>query len=588
MRWQTSAVLAVLLVLVGGFYYLYEVRWAADRERAESRKGRVLVAENADVTALELKRPDETVALKRDGDAWRLTAPIPARGNKGTVDEALTTILTAKIDREIDPKPASLADFGLEKPAAQVALTLKDGKQIGIDLGTKSPTGVWVYAREHGKPAVFVLSDSVLREATRPVVDFRDRTILAFERRDVTGVDIVTDADTIVVEPAADSKWRITRPVALPADTAEMNDLLEKLATAKVKEFVAEAPRSRQAYGLERPVRISVHTGKDKDRATRTLLVGRTDGEKKGIYAMREGEASVLLLPEEIGKLVPRNVAAIRNKQLVDFERDRVARVEVESPKGSVTLVKEKDRWSIAAPEALPADQVEAGALLARLREVRAQAFLSDDASAIPRFLPKPTVKVTLTEQGGAPTTVLLAPSPERRGGQPSAYAAIAETGPVMLVEGKALDELARSVNDLREHALFSGIEPKDIKRLRVRAGGQTAVLERSGDTDWKLLEPTKGAAKAPRVEDILFSVRALRWKDIVSPAGEDAAKFGLDAPSMEVVFLKADGAELARLTVGKRDGDRAYVRTGSGPTIYAIDARTLGAEPKIPDDFKA
>jgi hypothetical protein len=72
-----------------------------------------------------------------------------------------------------------------------------------------------------------------------------------------------------------------------------------------------------------------------------------------------------------------------------------------------------------------------------------------------------------------------------------------------------------------------------------------------------------------------------------VSAGGEDAARFGLDTPSMEVVFLKGDGTALGRLTVGKRDGDRAYVRTSGGPTIYAIDARTLGAEPKIPDDFK-
>jgi hypothetical protein len=586
MRWQTSAVLALLLVLVGGFYYLYEVRGAPERERAESRKGRVFSAEPADVTAVELKRPDETVALTRDGDAWRVTAPIAARGNRATVDETLTTILTAKMDREIDAKPAALADFGLEKPAAQVVMTLKDGKQVGLDLGAKSPTGVWVYAREHGKPAVFVLSDGVLREATRPVVDFRDRTILAFERRDVTGVDIVTETDTITVEPTGD-KWRITRPVALPADAADVNDLLEKLSTAKVKDFVAEAPRAREPYGLERPLRISVHTGKDKDRASRTLLVGRVDADKKGLYAMRDGETSVLLLPEEIAKLVPRNVAAIRNKQLVEFDRDRVARIDLESPKGAVTLVREKDRWTITAPHALPADQVEAGALLARLRELRAQGFLGDDAVAVARYVPRAAVKVTLTEQGGAATTVLLAPSPERRGGQPSAYAAVADKGPVMLVEAKALDDLGRSVNDLREHTLFSGVEPKDIKRVRVSAGGQTAVLERSGDTDWKLVEPTKGAAKAPRVDDVLYSVRALRWKDIVSPAGEDAAKYGLDAPSMEVVLLKADGGELARLTVGKRDGERAYVRTGGSPAIYAIDARTLGPEPKIPDDFK-
>ena len=586
MRWQTSVVLAVLLVLVGGFYYVYEIRLGPEREKVETRKGRVFSAEAADVTALELKRPDETVTLKRDGDVWRLATPITARGNKGTVDETLTTILTAKMDREIEAKPASLADFGLEKPAAQVSLTLKDGKQVGLDLGSKSPTGVWVYAREQGKPAVFVLPDSVLREATRPVVDFRDRTILAFERRDVTGVNVVTDAETIVIEPAGE-KWKITRPVTLGADTAEMNDLLDKLASAKVKDFVAEAPRTMQAYGLERPIKVSVHTGKDKDRATRTLLVGRTDADKKGVYAMREGESSVLLLPEEIAKLVPRNVAAIRDKQLVDFDRDRIQRVDLESPKGAVTLVKDKDRWTITAPEALPADQVEAGALLTRLRELRAQAFLSDEASAIQRFVPKATVKVTLSEQGGTPTTVLLAPSSERRGGQPSAYAAIADKGPVVLVEAKAVDELARSANDLRDHALFSGVEPKDIKRVRVSAGGQTAILERSGENDWKLVEPTKGSAKATKVEDILFSVRALRWKDIVSPRGDDAAKYGLDAPSMDVVLLKGDGGEVARLSVGKRDGDRAYVRAGNNPTIYAIDARTLGPAPKIPDDFK-
>jgi hypothetical protein len=587
MRWQTTVTLAILLALVGGFYYVYEVRWAADRERAESRKGRVFTAEAADVTALELKRPDNTVVATRDGDAWRLTAPVSARGNRGAIDETLTTILTAKIDREIDPKPASLADFGLDKPVAQVALTLKDGKQVGLDLGAKSPTGVWVYAREHDKPAVFVLPDSVLRDATRPVADFRDRTILAFDRGSVSGVDIATGGETIAIE-SADGGWRITQPVTLPADTTELNDLLEKLATAQVKEFVAEAPKSLDRYGLARPVRVSVHTGKDKDRATRTLLVGRVDADKKGVYAMRDGESSVLLLPEEVGRLVPRTVAAIRNKQLVELDRDKITRVDVQGPRGPVTLVREKDRWKITAPEVLPADQVEAGALLARLAELRAQGFLSDDASGIPRYLANPAVKVTLTGQDGTTTTVLLAPSSERRGGQPSAYAAVADKGPVILVDAKALTELGRSVAELRDHTLFAGLEPKDVKRVRLRVGSQTVVLERSGDADWAMLEPSKGSARATRVEDILYSMRALKWQEIAAPAGQDAAKYGLDAPTMEVVLLKGDGGELAHLTVGKRDGQRAWVRTGGGPAIYAIDAGMLGPEPKIPDDFKA
>jgi len=586
MRWYTTVALAVALLLVGGFYYVYEIRWAPERERVETRKGRVFQAEAADVTAVELKRPEDTVRLARVGDGWELKSPIVARGDRARVDETLTTVLTAKTDREIDPKPGALADFGLDKPAAEVTLTLKDGKTLGLALGSKTPTGVWVYARETGKPAVVALPDGVLREATKPVSDFRDRTILSVERKEVSGFDMTADGQTMSVDHAGDA-WRITKPVALPADTEVIGDMFEKLTVAKVKEFAAEAPTSRATYGLDKPLRLTIHTGRDKDRASRTLLVGRTDAAKKGVYAMREGEQSVLLLPEDVSKAIPRTVAALRDKQVVAVDRDKVTRIDVDSPKGAVSLTKDKDRWTITAPQSLPADQVEAGALLTRLRDLRAQGFLSDDASAVPRVLSKPTIKVTITEPQKPPTTLLLAPSSEKRGGAPSAYAAVAGRGPVVLVDSKAVEDFTRSADDLRDHTLFAGLDPKDIKRLRVNAGGKTAVLERSGETDWKLLEPTKGAAKSPRVDDLIYGVRALRWKQIVAPNGDEPAKYGLDAPTMEVVLLKGDGRELARLVVGRREGDRAYVRTGAGPAIYAVDPGTLGPAPKIPDDLK-
>ena len=586
MRWYTTAALAVLLLLVGAFYYVYEVRWAPERERVETRKGRVFQAEATDVTAVELKRPEDTIRLTRVGDGWELKSPVVARGDRARVDETLTTVLTAKADREIDPKPANPGDFGLDKPAAEVTLTLKDGKTLGLALGSKSPTGVWVYAREAGKPAVVALPDGVLREATKPASDFRDRTILSVDRKEVSGFDVTAEGQTVSVDHVADA-WRITKPTALPADTEAIGDMFEKLTAAKVKEFPAEAPTSRASYGLDRPLRLTIHTGRDKDRASRTLLIGSTDATKKGVYAMREGEPSVLLLPEDVAKAIPRTAAALRDKQVVSVDRDKITRIDVDSPKGAVTLTKDKDRWAITAPQPLPADQVEAGALLTRLRDLRAQGFLSDDASAVPRVLGKPTIKVTITESDKPPTTLLLAPSAEKRGGAPSAYAAIAGRGPVVLVDGKALDDFRRSADDLRDHALFAGLEPKDIKRLRVKVGGQTAVLERSGETDWKLLEPTKGSAKSARVDDLIYGVRALRWKQIVAPGGEEPAKYGLDAPTMEVVVLKGDGGELARLVVGRREGDRAYVRTGAGPAIYAVDPGTLGPPPKLPDDLK-
>ena len=587
MRWQTTAVLAAILIALGAFYYVYEVRLGPEREKTEGRKGRVFTAEPADVTEVEIKRPDSVVKLKREGDSWQILEPVKARGDRGPIDETVTSVVTARMDREIESAPTALGDFGLDKPAAEVTLRLKDGKQLGLVLGAKSPTGVWVYAREAGKPAVFVVGDSVLRDTTRPLADFRDKAVLAFDQKDVTALEIITRDDTIAVEQA-DGRWKLTRPRALPADGDTLRDFLEKLRAARVKEFVAEAPRSLEPFGLDRPVKVSIHTGRDKDRATKTLLFGRGDAGKKGVYAMRAGESAVVVIPDETWAAVPKNVAVLRDKTVVEVERDKVTRLEIESPKGAVTLAQENGRWKITAPEALPADQVEAGAVLFKLRELRAQAFLSEDAAGVPRYLAKPTVRVTISEQGApAPRTLLLAPSTERRGGAPTAYAGLAGRGPVVLVDGKVLEELGRSVDDLRDRVLLSGLEPKDIKRMRVRAGGQTVVVERSGDVDWKLVEGGRGSAKAATVDNLLYALRALKWKSIATPTGDEPARYGLDAPTLEVTLLKADGAELAALLVGKRDGERAWVKLKAAPAIYAVDAKQLGEPPKVPDDFK-
>jgi hypothetical protein len=587
MRWQTTAALAVILIALGAFYYVYEIRLGPEREKTEGRKGRVFTVEPADVAEVELKRADSTVKLKRECDGWQMLEPVNARGDRGAVDETVTSIVTARMDREIEAEPKALGDFGLDRPAAEATLKLKDGKQIGLVLGAKSPTGVWVYAREAGKPAVFVVGDSVLRDTTRPVAEFRDKAVLAFEQRDVTGLELDMRDEKIALEQA-DGRWKVTKPRPLPADADTVRDFLEKLRAARVKEFAADAPKSLEPFGLDKPVRLDVQTGREKDRATKTLLIGRADPAKKGVYAMRPGESAVLLIPDETWTAVPKNLAVLRDKSVVGFDRDKVTKIEIESPKGTVTIAKDGDRWKITAPQALAADQVEAGAVLFKLRDLRAQAFLTDDASGIPRYLAKPTVRVNIIEQGAStPRTVLLAPSTEKRGGSPSAYAAVAGQGPVVLVDGKALEDLGRSSDDLRDRTLLSGLEPRDIKRIRVRAGGQTVLVERSGESDWKLVEGGSGAAKSATVDNLLYSLRALKWKTIAAPTGDEPAKYGLDAPTLEVTLLKADGSEAGVLLVGKREGEQAWVKLKTAPAIYTVDIKQLGEAPKVPNDFK-
>src|SRR5437879_7399391 len=202
MRWQTPAVVAVVLLALGAFYYVYEIKGGPARAKVEAQKGRLWTVDAGDGTEVELKRSGEVVKLKREADGWQILEPVTARGDRAKVDETLTTLTTARVDREIESAPKRLDQYGLDTPAADITLRLKDGKQLGLVLGAKNPTGVWVYAREAGKPAVFVVGDSVLRDTTRPLADFRDKAVLAFDQKDVTALEIITRDDTIAVEQA--------------------------------------------------------------------------------------------------------------------------------------------------------------------------------------------------------------------------------------------------------------------------------------------------------------------------------------------------------------------------------------------------
>ena len=218
---------------------------------------------------------------------------------------------------------------------------------------------------------------------------------------------------------------------------------------------------------------------------------------------------------------------------------------------------------------------------------MRASGFVCGEARDLARYRAKAEVTVRIWEEGAKePKVLLVASSRETRGGQPVALAAVVGQGPVMLVEGKALEDLARTASDLRDKSLLPAFELGDVKRARVAGGGKSLLIERKGEAEWQVLEPSKGKAKEGRVSDLLLTLKALRWKEIVSAKGDDAARFGLDRPELEVTLSKADGAELATLLVGKEEGDRTYVRVKTSPSIYVIDSKLVRDLRKAPADI--
>jgi hypothetical protein len=578
-RGRSILVLLILAAGLGGFFYYDTYSLGPKREKAESAKGRIWTVEPKDVERVTIARKGETLRLQRAADGgWDMLEPVKTRGDRAVVDDMVTGLATARMDREIDPNPAKPADFGLDPPEAEVKLEVKGrAEPLVLRVGSKNPTGVWVYAREGAKPAVITLSESIARDASRPVADFRDRTVIAFDRRNVTGIDLDVSGEQIGLAADEPGKWRIVKPRAMRADTDVVGEFLDKLEGAKAMDFVDDAPKSLAPYGLDKPSRVTVWVGRDKDRAARTLLVGRLAPEKKGVYVKREGEPGVILTAEPVWSVFPKTVAALRDKVVVSYAYDKLAKVEIAHGRETIDLEKEGTGWKLTAPEALRADSGAVTQLLWKIRDLRALGFLSEGAADVPRFLAKPEVTVRLWEAGAKePKTLLLQSSSERRGGQPAALAAVKGEGPVVLVEGKALAELTPGVAQLRDRTVFPAFDLGDVKRARVTGGGdKPLVVEKSGEADWKQVEPTRGATRDGRVANVLLALKALKWKEIASTGGDDP-KFGLDKPELEVTVFKADGGELGTLLVGRSDGAVTYVKLKAEPGIFAVSSKDL------------
>src|SRR5437867_10608607 len=126
MRWKTTAVLAVLLIGLGAFFYVYEVRQGPAREQAAAQKDRLWKElEATDIDDIVIKRGTETIHLKKVGEGWTLVAPVEGKAEVRPVEDLRSSLATARVERHIDASPQKLADFALEPPAVEITFNAK-------------------------------------------------------------------------------------------------------------------------------------------------------------------------------------------------------------------------------------------------------------------------------------------------------------------------------------------------------------------------------------------------------------------------------------------------------------------------------
>ena len=197
--------------------------------------------------------------------------------------------------------------------------------------------------------------------------------LLELPEADIAGIEVALRDQTPTVLGRTgedDLSWEITAPALLPADQgviAAMTSTVNQLESLRV---VDEAPTELASYGLD-PAAVAV-TFTMAGGETHTLKLGddTTDGE--GAFATVSDDPALYTIAVADKTKFDKTTLELRNPDLLSFNADQLTGMTYSrAGQQSITLTKEDDRWRIARPRSLPADNLTVQSFIAALAQLK-------------------------------------------------------------------------------------------------------------------------------------------------------------------------------------------------------------------------
>jgi hypothetical protein len=567
------------------------------------RDARVARFRTDDANRVEIDRPAQPkVVLAKEKDHWKVEEPIKAEAENTKVNELLDKLsgLEARDKDVLDGSEAP--KHGLDKPAATVKVTVaeeppgekrpagaaeadkdKEKKKVTrtltLALGKHDAATKKLYVQTVGFPRVNAVDDAVLPLVERPALAYRGRRVLDFLAGDVDSIQVQRGDEKVALKQA-DSKWRLTEPVAAEADDSKVSVLAGDLGRLEAVEYVRDSVKGddlEKLYGLGKPaLSATLAFPADSKKPARTLLVGKQREGKQEYYAKLADTDSVFAVRKDIRDALDQGSLAYRPLQLPALAREDVTEVRVQKDGEEEYRLTHKDgAWKLTAPFEAAALPTLAQPMANELADLRVERYEAHSAKDPAKYgLDKPHLRLT-TVAGAGKERVLLVGKPAEKD-PTQRYARLADGEAVFVVGGKLLSAVDRPALDLLNRRLLT-LDHDVIERLRSQNGDAKLALQRDKD-GWQVVESPAPPfrADADAVEGAVNSWANLHAERFAAYGPKaDLAKYGLDKPSASAtVTVKGAGEhtlELGKPAEGEEGG--RYARLDHGPGVAVLPA---------------
>ena len=290
-----------------------------NRNTFDLRDKAVLKLERDKIDALAISTPQRSMRFAKTSADWRLAAPVDARADSTAVDNVVSRLNTLQMKSIAAQEASSLAEYGLDTPAATVQIG--SGSSQAILLIGKSAGEAEVFAKDQSKPMVVTIDSAVLEELKKEPGEFRQKDLFDARAFNATHLEIARGGQTLSFEKTTvknkegqdEEKWRQTAPSAADVDQTKLDNLLSALTQAQATGFEDSTAKT----GLDAPV-LTATVKSDEGRRAETVKFAKSGTNS---YAARSGEPGAARIDPSVLDNIVKAIEEVQKPATGDDEK---------------------------------------------------------------------------------------------------------------------------------------------------------------------------------------------------------------------------------------------------------------------------
>jgi uncharacterized protein DUF4340 len=400
------------------FLAAQSVRNDISKKPEEFRDKKLTDLTTAQVTRALLKTAAGEMELEKKADHWEIVKPLRARGDDQKIGDLLAQITTAQIQQFVAEDRGDLHPYGLAEPRGSIILFAADDKsgrrgdtdssrgeqgqmlQIG---GVPEKAKDQVYVRFAARNAVYTLPKKIEEVLGTKPSDLRDRHLVRIDKDilDRITIDAAGKGKTVLARKA--ESWTIASRNNQPANSSEVNRLLDLLKNEQVTKFVEDVASDLPKYGLDKPqlqLTFSSFASENTAETTAgehpfaTVAFGKTDGDN--VYARLGDEPFVVAVRRALLDDIFTDPLQWQELAIFRFKPDEVHKLSVVTDRESALIRNASKEWTWVMGNE-PINQVNVQSLLNTLTVLRAVRWTGATTPAHAFEKPQITIAFTIS-----------------------------------------------------------------------------------------------------------------------------------------------------------------------------------------------